>query len=112
MSEFYRYAYQRSVPTSEEVADKIRNCRTALQNGINGAPLCEGEALATADDFSARYQSCMDCFRAVSNARGLVGHTDSDLKNAFSHIDGVIQACTVTLGANSDPMPPPVYLKK
>ena len=112
MSEFLHYSYMHSTPTTTEVVDKIRDCRTVLREHVNGAPLCEGEALATVEDFAARYQSCMDCHQAVSHARGLVGHTDSDLQKAFLHIDGVIGACTATLGANNGRIPPVVHLKK
>ncbi len=112
MSEFLQYSYMNSAPTTEEVVDKIRDCRTVLRGHINGAPLCQGEALNTVEDFSARYQSCMDCHQTVSHARGLVGHTDSDLQKAFLHIDGVIGACTATLGADAVRVPSAVYSNK
>ncbi len=112
MPEFARYKYSLTAPTAEDVAMKIKDCRAALGAGINGAPLCEGEALRTAEDYANRYSACMECFRATSNARGLVGHTDEDLKKAFAHIDGVLDACTASLGAASDPVPPPVPHRK
>lgn len=111
MSDFLRYSLMRITPTQEEIAERIRDCRAVLGNNVNGAPLCQGEALDTAEDFAARYAACMECHQAVSNARGLVGHADSDLKRAFAHIDGVLDGCTATLGANVDEVPPPASEK-
>ena len=105
MPEFIRYKYALTAPTAEDVAMKIRDCRTALGAGINGAPLCQGEALNTAEDFSDRYSACMECYRATSDARGLIGHTDENLGKAFAHIDGVLDACTAALGADTDRLP-------
>lgn len=109
MSEFLRYKYLQLAPTPEDVVQKIRDCRTVLGSNVNGAPLCQGESLTTVEDFSHRYAACMECHTAVSNARGLVGHPDSNLKEAFAHIDGVVDACTAALGAVTGPIPPPVY---
>lgn len=112
MSDFLRYSLMRTPPTREEVAEKIRDCRAVLGGSVNGAPLCQGEALDTAEDFADRYAACMECHQAVSNARGLVGHADSNLKRAFAHIDGVLDGCTATLGAHVDKVPPPDSGKK
>ena len=87
----------RTVPAREEVAGKIRDCREILAKNVHGAPVCRGEALETAEDFAARFTSCMTCYRAVSNARGLIGHADSDLKTAFAHIDTVLSACNAAM---------------
>lgn len=104
MSEFSRFKHMGGSPTPEDVARRIRDCRNVLKS-VNGATICEGESLKTVDDFAARYSACMACYRATSNARGLVGHSEADLNEAFARIDGVLDACTATLGANAGRLP-------
>ena len=111
MSESIRYALGRYVPSSDEVAGKISACRDFLRSNVNGAPLCEDGALKTAEDFSARFTACMSCYQATSHVLGLVGHPESSVKEAFSHIDGVFSACAALSGAYSDKLPPPVSKK-
>lgn len=112
MSDFLRYTLMRTPPTREEVAEKIRDCRTVLKSGVHEAPLCRNEALDTAEDFSTRYFACMECHQAVSGVREIVGYADSDLREAFAHIDGVLDACAAMLGADTGKLPPPVPEKE